>query len=115
MILSPSLGIRLYSIEIYPFLEYPIKNGEKQQHFCYCFSPFYCSIYFEIYFEGCIVPLLSATIFGCIFSLVKSLAIIAFMLKSLYHIHCIKEFFTACINNCTYQFLVFWSFFIHFL
>lgn len=47
LVLRPNLGIRSYSIEIYPLSEYPIKKQEKQQHFYYCFSSFYCETFFQ--------------------------------------------------------------------
>lgn len=97
LVLRPNLGIRLYSIEIYPLLEYPIKNKKSSNISVTAFHRFIT----KYIFKACIGSLLSAALLSCIFSLVKSLAIIAFILKSLYHIHCIKEFFAARINNCT--------------
>ena len=49
---------------------------EKQQHFCYCSSPFYSA--------ACVRSLLSAALFGCNFSIGKILAIIAFTQFVLY-------------------------------
>ena len=46
------------------------ENEEKQQHFCHCSSPFYSA--------ACVGSLLSVALFGCIFSMVRILAIIAF-------------------------------------
>ena len=46
------------------------EDEEKQQHFCYCSSPFYSA--------ACVGPLLSVALIGCIFSIVRILAIIAF-------------------------------------
>ena len=46
------------------------EDEEKQQHFCHCFSPFYPA--------ACVGSLLSVALFGCIFSMVRILAIIAF-------------------------------------
>jgi len=39
------------------------EDEEKQQHFCYCSSPFYSA--------ACVGSLLSVALFGCIFSMVK--------------------------------------------
>ena len=46
------------------------EDEEKQQHFCRCSSPFYSA--------ACVRPLLSVALFGCNFSIVRNLAIIAF-------------------------------------
>ena len=46
------------------------EDEEKQQHFCHCSSPFYSA--------ACVGSLLSVALFGCIFSMVRILAIIAF-------------------------------------
>lgn len=46
------------------------EDEKKQQHFCHCFSPFYSA--------ACVGSLLSVALFGCIFSMVRILAIIAF-------------------------------------
>ena len=46
------------------------EDEEKQQHFCHCSSPFYSA--------ACVGALLSVALFGCSFSMVRILAIIAF-------------------------------------
>lgn len=46
------------------------EDEEKQQHFCHFFSPFYSA--------ACVGSLLSVALFGCIFCMVRILAIIAF-------------------------------------
>ena len=46
------------------------EDEEKQQHFCHCSSPFYSA--------ACVGSLLSVALFGCIFSMVRILVIIAF-------------------------------------
>ena len=46
------------------------EDEEKQQHFCHCSSPFYSA--------ACVGSLLSVAMFGCIFSMVRILTIIAF-------------------------------------
>ena len=46
------------------------EDEEKQQHFCHCSSPFYSA--------ACVGSLLSVAMFGCIFSMVRILAFIAF-------------------------------------
>ena len=46
------------------------EDEEKQQHFCHCSSPLYSA--------ACVGSLLSVALFGCIFSMVRILVIIAF-------------------------------------
>ena len=46
------------------------EDKEKQQHFCHCSSPFYSAAF--------VGSLLSVALFGCTFSMVRILAIIAF-------------------------------------
>lgn len=54
------------------------EDEEKQQHFCHCSSPFYSA--------ACVGALLSVALFGCIFSMVRILAIIAFT-RLFFHTH----------------------------
>ncbi len=66
----PSLQIRLCFLKGYPLLEYPVKNKKSSDNallLTVCFA------------DCCVGTLLSAVLFGCIFSMVKVLVIIAFI------------------------------------
>ena len=66
----PSLQIRLCFLKGYPLLEYPVKNKKSSDNallLTVCFA------------DCCVGTLRSAVLFGCIFSMVKVLVIIAFI------------------------------------
>ncbi len=55
--------------EVYPLWRYPV-DIEKRRHFCRRFPSFYLT--------ACVRSFLSVALFGCNFSIVRNLAIIAF-------------------------------------